>query len=253
MRIQLLSDLHLESQSYTLKNSKHADVIVLAGDICTLRQRDRLRGLLAATDFKPTVMVTGNHEYYGSSLINVDYQLGMILGAYPNVHLLNNSYMEIEGIVFAGGTLWTDFALPFTFNGRTASDPPLAARLAVEGISDFRHVRDLFPSTMLKHHVECFSVIAAAKSLGRPTVVVTHFLPSPQSVNERFKGEPLNSYFASDCEALMGDNVLAWLHGHTHCSAYYRVNGTQVVCNPRGYSSTENPAFLDECLIEVNP
>jgi hypothetical protein len=51
----------------------------------------------------------------------------------------------------------------------------------------------------------------------------------------------------ADVERLMGaDRVQLWVHGHTHDSFDYRVAGTRVVCNPRGYARdgvNENPHF----------
>jgi hypothetical protein len=31
-----------------------------------------------------------------------------------------------------------------------------------------------------------------------------------------------------------------WVHGHTHSNFNYEVEGTKVVCNPRGYAKTFN-------------
>lgn len=45
-----------------------------------------------------------------------------------------------------------------------------------------------------------------------------------------------------------------WIHGHTHDSFDYLLNGTRVVCNPRGYVKdgvNENPRFDPELMIEV--
>jgi pyruvate carboxylase len=41
--------------------------------------------------------------------------------------------------------------------------------------------------------------------------------------------------FASDLAALVREPVKLWIHGHTHESMDYELNGTRVVCNPRGY------------------
>jgi Icc-related predicted phosphoesterase len=80
-----------------------------------------------------------------------------------------------------------------------------------------------------------------------PTVVITHHAPSPSSVHPRFAGSPINAAFVADVERLMGaDRVQLWVHGHTHDSFDYRVAGTRVVCNPRGYARdgvNENPHF----------
>ena len=44
----------------------------------------------------------------------------------------------------------------------------------------------------------------------------------------------MSAAFASDLDRLMGKAAL-WIHGHTHDSFDYVLNGTRVVCNPRGY------------------
>jgi hypothetical protein len=39
------------------------------------------------------------------------------------------------------------------------------------------------------------------------------------------------------------------VHGHTHFSFDYRLNGTRVVCNPRGYLPYEPNAQFDPGLV----
>ena len=89
-----------------------------------------------------------------------------------------------------------------------------------------------------------------------PTVVITHHAPSRQSVHPRFANSLLNAAFVSDAERLLGgDRARLWVHGHTHDSFDYLVNGTRVVCNPRGYAKggvNENPRFDPHLLIEVD-
>lgn len=52
----------------------------------------------------------------------------------------------------------------------------------------------------------------------------------------------------------MGKLVL-WVHGHMHDSLDYRINGTRVVYNPRGYcrysSSKENNQFSTDFMVEI--
>jgi len=45
-----------------------------------------------------------------------------------------------------------------------------------------------------------------------------------------------------------------WIHGHTHDSFDYVVNGTRVVCNPRGYAPNgvnENARFDANLCVDV--
>jgi Icc-related predicted phosphoesterase len=88
-----------------------------------------------------------------------------------------------------------------------------------------------------------------------PTVVITHHAPSPRSIHPRFEESILNACFVSDLEHLLGqERVELWIHGHTHDSFDYRVNGTRVLCNPRGYARdgvNENASFNPGLTIEV--
>ena len=65
----------------------------------------------------------------------------------------------------------------------------------------------------------------------------------------------MNACFVSDAEHLIdGRRARLWIHGHTHDSFDYSVNGTRVLCNPRGYAKNgmnENPAFDANLSVEV--
>jgi predicted phosphodiesterase len=80
------------------------------------------------------------------------------------------------------------------------------------------------------------------------TVVVTHHLPHRRSIHPKYAASDLNPGFASDLSNLMGPPVSLWIHGHTHESLDYMVNGTRVVCNPRGYAPMELNESFDPIL-----
>ena len=64
MKIQILSDLHIEFQDYTYQKCD-ADVVVLAGDIHT---KDKgIKWAIENIVDKPVIYVLGNHEFYGRS------------------------------------------------------------------------------------------------------------------------------------------------------------------------------------------
>ncbi|MDQ6961609.1 MAG: metallophosphoesterase family protein [Mariprofundaceae bacterium] len=73
MKIQLLSDLHLEHASCDV-SAHHADVVVLAGDIGV-----GLEGLLWAKEVfdVPVIYVAGNHEYHDATLSMQEHQVMM--------------------------------------------------------------------------------------------------------------------------------------------------------------------------------
>jgi len=64
MRMQLLSDLHLETEVFVPQAAPGAELLVLAGDIdATWVQLDRF-----AEWPVPVLMVAGNHEFDGRDL-----------------------------------------------------------------------------------------------------------------------------------------------------------------------------------------
>ena len=86
-------------------------------------------------------------------------------------------------------------------------------------------------------------------------MVITHHAPSRKSIHPRFADSLMNACFVSDAERLIdGSRAHLWIHGHTHDSFDYFVNGTRVLCNPRGYvvdDKAENPAFDPGLVVEV--
>jgi len=242
MKLNILSDLHLR-QGDLARPDSDADVVILAGDIA--RPREAIAWASAFT--KPVLYVAGNHEFYGSSIAETRAALRQ-LSADTCVRVLDDDEVVIDGVRFLGSTLWTDFAL-FGTGERRAQ----AMRDGQRFLRDFSVIGDSEARFSPEQSARLFAIHARwlaarlADAHDGPTVVITHHAPSPRSVHPRFAGSPLNACFASDIEYLIdAARVELWIHGHMHDSFDYRVNGTRVVCNPRGYASNgvnENPLF----------
>lgn len=86
---------------------------------------------------------------------------------------------------------------------------------------------------------------------------MTRHAAHPLSVEPRRRGDALTPAFVSDLSSLIDSRQPGfWLHGHTHASFDYQVHPlerrpTRVLCNPRGYSESENPDFRWHLLVEV--
>lgn len=245
MRIRLLSDLHLEFGAIELPGVE-ADVVVLAGDIHT---DDKGVKWAQKTFSCPVVYVPGNHECYGGSLHKaVEHAQRAAKGS--NVVVLDAAGVVIEGVRFLGGTLWTDY--------RLTGNQPLAMWDAQLKLSDFRKIRNrtyskLRPEHVLQEHARhrAFLTDELQKPFSGKTVVVTHHAPSVRSLHPRYQrlGGNLNAAYASDLEHLMDGSLALWVHGHSHDSADYNLNGTRVVCNPRGYTPSHLNLDFDPGLV----
>jgi predicted phosphodiesterase len=253
MKLNILSDLHL-SRGALPHPQTDADLVILAGDIA--RPADAVAW---ASGFDaPVLYVAGNHEFYGGSLDGVAREL-KALCAGTRIHVLDDDELVIDGVRFLGTTLWTDYMLPCAGDARTA-----AMAQAAQFMRDFSRIRlrDGAPAlftpadaaALFQRHAAWLAARLAAPHAG-PTVVITHHAPSPKSIHARFAGSAINASFVSNLEALMqGGDAELWIHGHTHDSFDYRVNGVRVVCNPRGYARdgvNENPLFDPLLTVEV--
>lgn len=253
MKLLVLSDLHLSVGAIDRPRTD-ADVVVLAGDI----GRPAESAAWALGFDKPVLYVLGNHEFYGGSIEGTARELKRLC-ADSHVQVLDDDEVVIEGVRFLGSTLWTDFRLV------AESDAKGAAMAGARHLMrDFSRIRladateTLFTPedsvALFESHAGWLDRRLHAQHVG-PTVVITHHAPARQSIHPRYAGSLLNACFVSDAEYLLnGDRVQLWIHGHTHDSFDYTLNGTRVVCNPRGYAKAgmnENSRFDPDFVIEI--
>lgn len=255
MKLYVLSDLHLEFSTFE-PSQTDADIVVLAGDI-----GKGTSGIEWARNAFPDieiVYVPGNHEFYGTQrLETLD---AMRTEAKENgVHLLDeddvviHSQDKLDSVRILGCTLWTDFML---FGEAKKSIAMSDGQLC---LNDFRVIREgagtFTPSQSIELHEKSLPWLKAKldEPFSGKTIVVTHHLPSKQSVVDRFKDDLLSACFASELGYLFGKMDL-WVHGHTHDNLDYEENGTRVICNPRGYVTSrgsENLDFNPKLVIEI--
>lgn len=250
MRIHILSDLHLEFSNYQ-PHAVECDAVVLAGDIGV-----HVQGVEWARHTWPDkeiLYVPGNHEYYRQERTGALRQMRLRARGL-GIHFLDDDEVVINGARFLGSTLWTDFEL---------FGEGQKKRAMKEGelyLNDFRLIREgdnvFSPERSVQLHAASRSWLATRlkEAFSGNTVVITHHLPSMQSVAERYASSLSSACFASRLDELMGASAL-WIHGHTHDSMDYVLQGTRVVCNPRGYSRTpdtqENRSFDPLLVVEV--
>lgn len=227
------------------------DLVVLAGDIHTkMRHREIIEQIPTTVKI---VMVPGNHEYYGSEFKDVNDFLIKLQVEYSNFWVLLNQPVNIDGVWFYGGTMFTDLNL--------YNDPWMAMHYIKNSINDF-HVITKYDEPKLRKwntvdHIEEHSKFTKGlQAFIRNTegeekrVVVSHFVPTPKHIHSKYNLSLINPYFTCDMEQYMGWEGL-WLHGHTHDSFDSMVGDTRVVCNPRGYGHENINGFKYDLILEI--
>lgn len=242
----VVSDLHFEFHRdggrSLVESLSDADICLCPGDLSNAAGIwDAL--LLLLEKYVHVVFLFGNHEFYGSDIDAVrkkmkgfQQRLPKMGNVYGKLHVLDNSTCEIEGRRFVGTTLW--FRKGF-------------------GFLKFERMMNDF-SQIGKAHQRIYEENVIAIKFLEDTVqgadiVLTHHMPSEQSVHPKYEGSLLNQFFVCDMDWLIHDRQpKLWLHGHTHESCDYVIGTTQVLCNPFGYAAhEENPAFNSELIVEI--
>ena len=269
MRIDLCSDLHLEFGDLTLPGG---DILIIAGDAFEAKnfrrdqyapgsvmlpheRKDRspdryYRFILeeCSRKYNHTIMVMGNHEHY-NFIFNKTYD--QIKSQLPgNVHLLEKESIEIEGVLFLGGTLWTDMN-----KGDGLTMYHLTGAMNDFRVIKYRDEKDNYyrfqPEIAYEHHRATLKFFREELERNRasdnplPVIVVTHHAPSKLSIKPRYEGDHLtNGGYSSDLSEFILDypEILTWQHGHTHDRFRYQLGNTWVLCNPRGYMGYETIA-----------
>ena len=166
--------------------------------------------------------------------------------------MLEKDVVNINGVNFLGCTLWTDFEL--------LGDPRITGFECQQIMTDFKKIR-LSPKFSKLRSIDVASIHRQSISWlsnkleqlsGGINIVVTHHAPSIKSIPDDYRDNIISSAYASNLEKVIEKyNPIYWIHGHLHNSSNYKIGGTQIICNPRGYTHERNTDFDNKFFIEV--
>ncbi|KAI0361508.1 Ser/Thr protein phosphatase protein [Trametes cingulata] len=270
IRIQVLSDLHLEfpppphvaSGPYQLDFPAQADVLALLGDI-GLTEDDRLFDWMRTQlkRFKVVFFLSGNHEAYHSSLGKSSRRLHEFAQECAASHekatetepfgrfvLLDRTRCDLsETVTVLGCTLWSKL------------DPERVNAIQL-GLNDFSMIEGFTPQLYTSLHerdlawLEGNIAAIAQNEPHRRIIVMTHHAPTVEGTsNPQYAGSPISSAFATE---LVGgpcwrEQVKVWAFGHTHWACDFEREGVRVVSNPKGYGAGRRQGFNPEMVVEI--
>ncbi len=291
MRLQLLSDLHLEVHPHFVPEpAPGAELLVLAGDIGSYQANSKIKdadfGLARFSPHPgwptPVLYLPGNHEY---DLLEFDAthtrlretceRLGLIWLEREVLTLSQIMGRPSENIRFVGTTLWSDFDALGPVSGEASGDSPTAlqeqlkardkafraANFYLKKAGTTRYGALMLAEQMRDQALVCIDWLRRALSQPFPgdaigaadgkTVVITHFAPSLKSADPRYGLTPGTAGFCSHLDDLFAQADL-WLHGHLHAPSDYQAGRCRVVANPLGYvRKNEQMAFKPGLVLEV--
>jgi len=285
MKIAVCSDLHLEFGDLDLTNDENAHVLILGGDIFVAEDVKNFNyvdeQIMAATPsmlargeryynfikrcserFPQVILIMGNHEHYHGDYAKTASVIRTVVGEFSNVHFLDKEWRIINGVLFYGGTLWTDMngedpntlyqiaGMMNDYRGVKNSTKTIQHRVPTfdenntEGWTFKERPAQFRPEDSVEDHKAFLKGLDAVLALhpDLPTVVVGHHAPSKASTHPRYKSEWLmNGAYSTNLDNYILDRrqIKLWTHGHTHEDFDYMIGTTRIVCNPRGYDGYE--------------
>jgi len=271
MKINVISDLHLEFADLELPGG---DVLILSGDVCeakhvkaeydvncilneggpstgNFKRSDRYTRFFheECTKYNKVFYVAGNHEHYGYTYHKTIPHLKDMMPA--NVTVLEKEAVEYNGVLFLGGTLWTDmnnFDQLTLYHMKSMMNDYRQITMLNEAKSVYHR---LVPEHTTTEHVRTKELFKFYLEENRrretplPVVVLTHHAPSKLSTHPHYADDTImNGAYSSDLSEFILDNpeIQLWTHGHTHHTFEYKIGDTTIMCNPRGYSGYESRA-----------
>lgn len=252
MKIQYISDIHLEH--YKLEDiekvipKKEADILILAGDIGYPEQIQYKTYIQkVAMIWEKVFLISGNHEYYQTSKKiktkeEIDSLIEFIVEDYYNVYYLNNSKIEFtfnkKDYVIVGSTLFSDIELTnysmqvnindFKYIYKKRKNPELYThnycKINLVDYNEYYNESKKFIEDTLNYY----------RDTNYNIIIVTHYAPSFECIEDKYKSSKLNKAFYSNLEYLI-NNIYCWIHGHTHSQREVTINNIKVLNNSIGY------------------
>ena len=278
LKIQVASDLHIEFYREFSRIPEdiivpNAPILALVGDI-GLAKTDILKQFLyyQTQRFEHVLYLAGNHEFYnprqGRTQHTVSEQmewLREICQEKSNLHFLERSVVDIQGVVILGTTLWSHVPTSkASLAERSMNDYHLSfvEKDKTMGVEDTNREFDM-DILWLQRHIEYITKEHGKK---RPIVVLTHHTPSMEGTsNPVYDHSDLSVCFSTDLVRLLQPPIKAWVSGHTHWNFDISFPSTKdgdddneeettrLVSNQRGYPAKKCMDYDNEGVILTIP
>ena len=219
-KFQVISDTHLEKMSGDIVPDIEAlcPYLILAGDIGYPNQQSYWRFVEDASNkFQIVFLILGNKEFsigpyrFVPTFVRDTIRRKRL----PNVIFLDGTtfdfYIDDIRIRVIGTTLWTYCADP---------DPYRFRRIVYHrpdgSIGNFGEINNM---VFLESCRWLEREIDRCSEDGCKAIIITHHVPSFKLLKLEYRigwNNYMNEYYASDCEHLFREPVVAWYYGHTN-------------------------------------
>jgi predicted phosphodiesterase len=252
MKVQVVSDLHLEFRDNLNKFRITAPILFMCGDICASGSDSDFAYFVRflkyiAPKYDLIFHVPGNHEFYSTT--SKSKPMNTIINSFkilskkiPNYIFLCNNIAKIHSngkyCYIIGATLWTHIDKEYY-------------DLVLSGMNDYKCINTgqskLTPQYVNKMNMASVKYIKkwidkACKEKVK-CIVMTHHKP--------YKTADFHPAYENDLLKIIKKCVIAWFYGHTHKADFKKINGTLFVSNPCGYPHERDVGYNPNMSFEI--
>ncbi len=221
IKLQYISDIHVDDKNYIPHVEVEADFLAIGGDIGKATHPNVKTFInVVSKKFKKVFIVPGNHEYSCSAIYKQDKietlkpKLINLCNSYDNVFLLDNSCHQLsDNIIIAGTTLWS--SCEHILNEKNRIDH----------------------NTQHENDVEFIEEICKRKE---KIIMMTHYVPTHKLIEPKYlKLGQVNTLFSTNLEHLINKPICAWICGHSHSVIDTNINGIYCGINALGHDNID--------------
>ena len=231
MKIAFASDFHFEFyDNINIAKSMieqwvfdlDTDMIVIAGDLHVGSKKViKLLNFIYELYNIPIIYVPGNHEYYRSSFSKENANF------YRNGITHDGEYY----ILLRNSVSFGDYSFLGCMGNIDGSYEHINS-IKHGGLNDFHMIKDFHDHEMYGRGEFSFLL----HNVQEGNIVITHTMPSPRCISDKYKGSVYNPCFSNDWSEIIYENEpKIWICGHTHDAIDIMIDDTHIVANPYGY------------------
>lgn len=254
MRIQFLSDLHLEFKEnlayvQSIPFEVTGEILILAGDTFYLKDSTMPNIKFwkwASQNYQQVMLVPGNHEFYNNGDVSVRGDSWQYIFL-DKVGYYYNKVVRIGDVDIILSTLWSHIPAENEFN-------------VFRGMNDFCQI--LYDKHRLRiedfnaEHEKCLAFIKqnVLESTAKHIVVVTHHLPTFQAIAKERINDSMNNAYVTELGNFIADSRIDyWIYGHSHENVDTEIGTTKIVSNQLGYllNGKQAEGFSESRFIEL--
>jgi predicted phosphodiesterase len=250
MKIQVISDIHLEERDKIPLIKPDGDILFLAGDIGIIGNKIYEEFLQYCNDHWTTVLyVLGNHELYSEthSLHQLSIQYKDYIKQFNNITLLDHNICRFSGYVIIGCTLWGNFEKETHISGTPKKI----------SIWNEDKLEPIGTSKITELHKYSYEWIKNNIHPTSPTIILTHFPVTLENdkvrqLRHREEDKEVLKEYGAEMN-LTSDVGIICISGHTHYSHDFNRDGVRYISNQLGYPDEERDDICNytDCVYKI--